>query len=628
MKQATEQPVVSRRRFLAACSLAVLCHIGLLVHGNLVHFPNVDEVAHLPAGVSKWRQGTFELYRVNPPLTDLVAGLGALTAADRYAWEKLPVPLGTRPEFEIGSIRLREVGLALHRDFIVPRLLLIPFSLLGCGLLTWLAYRELGAGPAVVVCWLWCFCPNLLAHAQTVIPDVPSVAVGLVPSIALLAYVRQPGWERAIGVGLALGLAMYSKLTWMTGMVSLPITAAVAVAIGPANRRYFYSPRRIVRDFLLMALAALFFLNQGYLLDGTGTPLGEYRFGSPILGGEDATPWNPGNRFADTPLAQLPVPLPYDYVMGIDYLKYEVETGYWSFLRGEWRQGSWWYYYLYTTLVKTPLALLVAALPATYLLIRRWSPAARQAWAVLALPALIAFASISWQGGFNHHHRYVLMIYPPLYLLIGGAFQISITHRWFRAAMLGLCGLAVAASLSVWPHFLTFFNRLAGGPEHGWQVLDFSNVDWGQDLLMVDRWLTENSDKRPCALATNYFNIDGRYFGLTQQRIPTLKLRAEDEDGDHRDGDQADSPATGDRPEPVGISVAGEDSGENDPLDRVPEAGWYVISVRSLNDKPGFAGLGYFRLLEPVDRIGYTYLVYRLDDAARRRIAARIDPSP
>ena len=37
--------------------------------------PTVDEVVHLPAGVTYWQKRTFRLYHHNPPLIKLVAAL-------------------------------------------------------------------------------------------------------------------------------------------------------------------------------------------------------------------------------------------------------------------------------------------------------------------------------------------------------------------------------------------------------------------------------------------------------------------------------------------------------------------------------------------------------------------------
>ncbi len=588
------EPLIRTRRpvrVIAACVGMMLAHVGLLVHGILIHFPNVDEIGHLPAAVSKWHFGTFDYYRVNPPLVDLVSGLGALSLRDEYDWEPMIPGAGARIEFVVGGNRLHQQGLRLHRDYILPRLCVIPLSLLGCGLLSWLAYRELGALPAMVACALWCFCPNFLAHAQTIIPDVGSVAVGLLPVIATLGYVRRPSVEMAAVVGAALGLAMLTKLTWLTGLVSLPLAAGVASWWLPTQGGYFTVWWRPLRDWALMVGVAILVLNNGYLLEGSGARLGDYRFVSPSLGGPGASPSTPGNRFTGTWLESMPVPLPANYVLGIDFLRYEVQAKYWSFLRGQWRHGGWWYYYLYTTLVKTPLAILIALLPATYLLVRRWSRPAQQAFWVLAIPALVTFLSVSSQTGFNHHHRYVLAIYPPMYFVIAGAVQSTASGRRMRRAVLGLCGLAVVASLSVWPHFLSFFNRLAGGPAQGWHVLEFSNIDWGQDLLMVEQWLQDHPENRPCWVESAFGAGPDMLPGMQRQMIPKLMLRSE-----------ADvSPPIGPNGQPLQWATG--------PL---PAAGWYIVNVRELYDKPGQPGLGYFRFLEPVDRIAYSFLVYRI----------------
>ena len=42
--------------------------------------PTVDEVVHLPAGVTYWQKGTFRLYPHNPPLVKLVAALPVVAA--------------------------------------------------------------------------------------------------------------------------------------------------------------------------------------------------------------------------------------------------------------------------------------------------------------------------------------------------------------------------------------------------------------------------------------------------------------------------------------------------------------------------------------------------------------------
>ena len=108
-------------------------------------------------------------------------------------------------------------------------------------------------------------------------------------------------------------------------------------------------------------LLAFWVLNNGYLFEDSFQPLGKFQFFSRSLSGLEPGVAAPegGNRFRGTWLIHLPVPVPRNFVQGIDHTKFEYEMGYLSYLRGVKRQGGWWYYYLYAMLVKLPVGTLV-----------------------------------------------------------------------------------------------------------------------------------------------------------------------------------------------------------------------------------------------------------------------------
>ena len=65
--------------------------------------------------------------------------------------------------------------------------------------------------------------------------------------------------------------------------------------------------------------------------------------------------------------------------------------------------------------------------------------------------------------------------------------------------MAALAGAAVLvafgiASLALHPHYLAYFNALAGGPQNGWRVAVDSNIDWGQDLARVGDVIAERGE--------------------------------------------------------------------------------------------------------------------------------------
>ena len=44
----------------------------------------------------------------------------------------------------------------------------------------------------------------------------------------------------------------------------------------------------------------------------------------------------------------------------------------------------------------------------------------------------------------------------------------------------------------IYPHYLAYFNELIGGPDNGQKYLIDSNLDWGQDLKGLKKWLDKN----------------------------------------------------------------------------------------------------------------------------------------
>ncbi len=596
--------------FLASF-LHTLCSPGwiygwilIVVIGNLVelgtrvgNFPNIDEVAHLPAGVSHWKFERFDLYRVNPPLVRTVATIPNYLMGTSFDWGMYESTVGVRPEFRIGVAKLNDVKIDYWKDFVFARLVSLVFMLLlGAILMTWV-HQTLGTYALLCLSISLWFCPNLKALATTIVPDVGATAMGALAAYTFWLYLRNPTRERVVACGIGLGLALLSKLTWLTAMVSLPLSLGLCLLFLPGCRPKG-SVAKTIAHMCAMLLIAIVVLNAGYLFEDTLVPLREYQFASHLLGGIDASAEAPSNRFKDHWLGYIRIPLPRNYVLGIDYLRMEVEKRYWSFLLGEWKFGSWPHYYVMTTLFKTPEPMLVGAILGTGVLLlgayrRIVSTEILSMFMLLGIPALVSFASVSLQGGFNHHHRYVLMIYPPMFALVAClASPIGVRLLRFRFPGFGpkrirvaipcallLTILGAASSLRVHPFYTSYFNTLSGGPANGSRLLSSSNIEWGQDILEVDRWIKAHPEQRPLVMRLDYFGLRGELFGVPSLDPPKL---------------------------PKGASVDEVRKCLNEPQ-------WWIINVRSLYNLPDRPGLEYLQGIEPVERIAYSYHVYRLD---------------
>jgi hypothetical protein len=94
------------------------------------------------------------------------------------------------------------------------------------------------------------------------------------------------------------------------------------------------------------------------------------------------------------------------------------------------------------------------------------------------------------------------------------------------AALLTGVGLAwgIGSSLLSVPHSLAYFNETVGGRWNGWRYLVSSNVDWGQDLIALDRFIATHPDAKGLTLAY--------YGGLEPSKvgIDCKPMRPEDAD--------------------------------------------------------------------------------------------------
>jgi hypothetical protein len=130
---------------------------------------------------------------------------------------------------------------------------------------------------------------------------------------------------------------------------------------------------------------------------------------------------------------------------------------------------------------------------------------------LLAPIAIVMAAAMT--ASINIGVRHVLPVYPFVLLLAGSALHAA---RQAGGAHLAAAAVAAAAALIepgfVYPYTLAFFNRAVGGPARGSEYLVDSNLDWGQDLKALKRWMDQNKVER---INLGYFGFaDPAYYGI------------------------------------------------------------------------------------------------------------------
>ena len=324
-------------------------------------------------------------------------------------------------------------------------------------------------------------------YSNTIKRNIVVTALCIASCYTFWLWSVNPTWGRACVWGTVLGLALLAKTNAVVLFAAFPAICLIDFCI---DRQF--QGRRLILQMIAGFVMAVYVLHLGYGFEGTCQPLGNYRFFSTTFAGADGT-----NRFEKTLLHAVPVPLPSAFVEGIDLQRRDFENASGSmktYFRGEWYDRGWWWYYFYVVAVKVPVGTLVLCALAVFLL--RSHARARAFFLFVALPGLLLFGLPCTQTGFGHSLRYILPAAP--FALLTAAGMLSMPHLRVRTAMSALLVLtSVASSLQVYPHSLSYFNELAGGPQNGdFHLLD-GNVDWGQDLLFIRDWLKKNPDIQP-----------------------------------------------------------------------------------------------------------------------------------
>ncbi len=580
-------------RIIIAGALAVYCSI--LAACAWLHSPTFNEVGHLPAAICHWRYQRFELYRVNPPLPRMIAAIPVLFCNPSTDWGNYDQSPNSQETIPIAVRFINANGERVFSLFSIARLACISFCVWGAFTCYWWARDLWGKGAGALAACLWCTHPMLLGHGPLVMPDVPAAAAGAFAAYQFYRWTHDPTWLRTLAAGVFLGIAQLCKTTLL---VIIPIWIAFGLYSefsSPRNAKA--SINRMTKLWCICTLA-LYVINAGYGFTDVLQPLGEFSFRSRLLSGAwegDAEVL--GNRFKASYAGRIPVPLPRDYIQGIDSQLADFDVGDRSYLRGEWKRPGWWYYHIYGLLVKTPVGmLLITALAITLTVVYGLRSQNRHAELLLIVHSLAILVLVSSKTGFSNHVRYSIPCLPFTIIWVAKCMEpgVGIKH-WIRRAVVILAACSTASSLYSYPHFIAYFNETIRPVDRHWHLID-SNLAWGQDLLFLRKWYIDHPEARP---------LHAALFGWVDPRLAGISFTL---------------PPTGPSPENARLPLKNE-------VNYGPQPGWYAIDVNYLHGSHFLTSDGagqwrridssdmnymYFLDFEPIYTIGNSIYIYNI----------------
>lgn len=483
-----------------------------------------DELVHLSAGYTYISKHDFRLNPEHPPLAKMLAALPLRLM--NIQWPARSDYWKHGDEWEFGYHFFYQSGNDPERMLFWGR---VPMIAWGCALL-WCIYSVAASlyGPkgGLVSLVLATFCPTVIAHGHLVTTDVPVATALLTAVIATWKLLQKQTALRTISCGVCLGIALATKFNSVMFLPAFALIGIVAWIRGPANAVNPTSASRLRATLApvlhwTVRIACIAVLAYGVLWGTYG-----FRFhASPDPTFTLASKFDPANHSMIAKcitFAQVHRLLPEAYLNGFRYMHEQAQLRD-TFAFGFYSERGWWWYFPAAFLVKNPVPTIILVGWGLWAHLRRTREGANSDY-FLIIP-LIVYGVLAATSNINIGIRHILPIYPVLLILAGGIplDQLPRRLRWTSSQrVMALLLLNIGGCLVSVPHLLAYFHlpsRLIWKPH---EMLSDSNLDWGQDLGALKRYMDRHEISR---IKLAYFgNGSPRSLDLQHERLPSPNM--------------------------------------------------------------------------------------------------------
>lgn len=549
----------------------------------------MDESAHLPAGYSYLTQKDMRLNPEHPPLVKDLAAIPLLFIRGiNFPYELKDWKSDVNGQWGFGFNFLYNSGNPADAMIFwgrMPMILLLIF--LGFFVFKWA--RELwGNKTALLSLFFYSFSPTLLAHGRLVTTDVGAATGVVIGTYYFLKALKTPTKKNIIIGGVAFGIAELLKF-------SLILLAPFFIFLGlvwwiiRAGKI-----KEVLKTLILVFLIGGIVIGIVYQFHVWNYPkekqVSDTRF---ILSSFKIKPLsNAVVWMADKPVLRAYA----QYLLGVFMIMQRAVGGNTTYFIGEVSASGWKNYFPTVYLLKETFAFHIFTLFAllyTALIIKRpfWkNPVERaKSWLKKYFPefTMLAFVGLYWatslSSNLNIGVRHLMPVIPLTILLVA-----SVTMKWLKEPALklkyvifgGLILWQAFSVISIYPHFLAYFNEIAGGPKQGYLYTVDSNLDWGQDLKRLKNWVDSQGINR---IYVDYFGgSDPRYY-LKEKFSPWWGTR---------------NPREMEKGSYLAVSATFLQGGRGEP-------------VRGFDQPHNF--YNWVDIYQPVKIIGYSIFVYKID---------------
>jgi hypothetical protein len=510
----------------------------------------MDEVAHIPSGYSYVKYQDFRLNPEHPPLLKDLAGiplqfLDITFPTDEKFWTTDP-----NGQWEAGRRLLYFPGNNTEAIAFWSRFPIILIALaLGFMIFKW-AKELFGVKAGLLALALYAFDPNILGHNHYVTTDLGIAAFCVFAFYFFTKYLKNPNWKTIIFAGIFLGLAALAKYS---SVLLFPVMGLALILYALSRKEKiefsFLGSGKIKRFWLqklyLYIATFIVILAIHGLLIGIVYELNIYKMPTEKihqlidtqLGGNTKQLVSPYlHKMADNTVLR-----PYSqYLIGFFMVFGRVAGGNTTYFFGEVTNQSFRAYFPTVFLIKETIPLLILllfsiAVGITMLLKKNLPLFPKKIWeniknylsGHIAEFSMLSFIVLYWYvsitGNLNIGLRHLFPTLPFMYILIAkevSVFEKNITkkfQKYFWIIVFLLVTWIMAEVAFAYPSYLAYFNETVGGSKNGYKYVTDSNVDWGQDLKRLEKFVSDNKIQK---IRVDYFGGGDVAHYLGDKAIP------------------------------------------------------------------------------------------------------------
>ena len=454
-----------------------------------------DEVSHIPAGLYYLKTHQYFINTEHPylikdisaiPLLFLNLNLPEIPEEKKY--ENIQWEFGRDFLFNVGN----------NPDLITfwSRTAIIIFNTILLFLAYYFLKKIFGIFPSLIAIFFFAFSPNVIAHSSLVVMDVPLSFLTLLSVLTFSIFLEKlienkKYWPIFLSAAFFVTLSLLTKFQALILLVALFFGGLVFVLI--KNKVLWW---KYILLFVAFCSLITIFIGVTYGFHAKNMEIEGIRYQInatyphylPTAGKEILS------RVASTNFFFKGLT---EYLVGT-FMITSRAAGAWqnTYFMGNvyGSEGVGFAYFPFLFFTKETLGFLIFLFLALVFAIKdKFRNFLKNPFSLVAVLFILIYGSFSLLVRLNIGIRHIFPITFLVFVLVANTISKNLSSVRFARVSLVLFLLIIVTWTLIFPYYLSYYNILGGGTNHGYQIATDSNYDWGgQDVKRLAKWVKEN----------------------------------------------------------------------------------------------------------------------------------------